>query len=387
MGTQYIYYIESNVICLIIFAILFFHDLFGVDRQEKQIKYDHTLIAFMLYFISDSVWAAVEDGLIPTSNIVALITNTANFILMSTVTFLWLRYVMAVEGVKNRERPINKVAVLFPFFISLLACIVIYLINPYLLIDEECKVTILFNIMITIVPIIYVVAVLIYSIGRAVKEENPMQRRLHYYVGLFPLIVVLGGVLQFVFPNAPVFCFSCTILMITYFIHSMDTQISTDPLTQLNNRGQLSRYTSQTSKLFIEGRKTYVVMLDINDFKVINDTFGHAEGDHALIMVADALKFVEKSNDVPMFICRYGGDEFIMIVNPVDEREIDKLISDIRSRIDYECKLSETNYKISIGAGYDELLGSNDNVQKCMLRADKKLYIDKEKLKLGQKEG
>ena len=224
-------------------------------------------------------------------------------------------------------------------------------------------------------------------IGRAVKEENPMQRRLHYYVGLFPLIVVLGGVLQFVFPNAPVFCFSCTILMITYFIHSMDTQISTDPLTQLNNRGQLSRYTSQTSKLFIEGRKTYVVMLDINDFKVINDTFGHAEGDHALIMVADALKFVEKSNDVPMFICRYGGDEFIMIVNPVDEREIDKLISDIRSRIDYECKLSETNYKISIGAGYDELLGSNDNVQKCMLRADKKLYIDKEKLKLGQKEG
>ena len=56
-------------------------------------------------------------------------------------------------------------------------------------------------------------------------------------------------------------------------------QVSTDPLTKLNNRGQLVRYVSQESNLRIEGRQTYIIMMDINYFKKINDTYGHAEGD------------------------------------------------------------------------------------------------------------
>ena len=120
MGGQYVYYIESNIICLIIFAILFFHDIIRADRQEKQIKYDHALLGFMMYFISDSIWALAQDGIIQNSRAVSIITNSANFILMASVTFLWMRYVMAVENIKNRERPIGKILVSLPFIISML---------------------------------------------------------------------------------------------------------------------------------------------------------------------------------------------------------------------------------------------------------------------------
>ena len=382
MVGQYVYYIESNMICLIIFAILFVHDLIGADRQEKQIKYDHALMGFMLYFVSDSIWALVQDGVIQNSRAVAIITNSANFILMASVTFLWMRYVMAVENVKNREKPLSKFLISLPFIISMVTCAVIFFIDSSLLINNKLEVTLLLNILMTVVPIIYIIAVLGFAINRAVKEDNPTERRRHYYVGFFPLVVVLGGILQLVFPFAPVFCFSCTILMIIYFIHSMDAQISIDPLTQLNNRGQFMRYTSQPSKLFIENRRTYIVMMDVNDFKGINDNHGHSSGDKALLIIADAMRYEIQKHDMPVFACRYGGDEFILIVNPSKESEVEKLINDIRSRIIVECEYQDVPYRISIGAGYDELIdGSKDSVQKCMQRADKKLYMDKESIK------
>ena len=381
MGGQYIYYIESNAICFIIFAILFVHDLISGDRQEKQLKYDNALVGFMLYFLSDSVWAMVMDGIIPITRVSVMLSTSANFILMAVMTFLWLRYVLAVEEVKFREKPLSRILMILPFVISMIACAIIYAVNPMLLIDSKFLATDLFSILMTIVPIIYIITVLVFAIRRAVKEENPQDRKRHYYIGFFPLVVVLGGILQLVFPNAPILCFGCTILMIIYYIHSMDAQISTDALTQLNNRGQLMRYTSQPSKLFIEGRKTYVVMMDVNDFKGINDNFGHASGDTALVTIADAIKNVIQDQEMPIFACRFGGDEFILIVNPYREDEVIMLIEEIRTRIDYECTARETPFRISIGAGYDELLQDNDTVQKCMQRADEKLYKDKEAMK------
>ena len=101
----------------------------------------------------------------------------------------------------------------------------------------------------------------------------------------------------------------------------------------LNNRRQLERYCGQRGNLYLDNRRTVVVMMDINKFKTINDTYGHAEGDKALIAVSDALKKVVNRHSMPSFLCRYGGDEFILIAHPQSISEIDALISEIRGEI------------------------------------------------------
>ena len=173
--------------------------------------------------------------------------------------------------------------------------------------------------------------------------------------------------------------------MIIFYIQSMDSQISTDPLTKLNNRGQLSRYLSQPSNLRMEGRKTYVVMVDVNDFKMINDTYGHAEGDAALIIIAQALVSTVRARSMPMFLGRYGGDEFVLIAHPVKEEELEDVVRDLRSNLQKKCESEKKAYLLSVGIGYDELLGENDTIHKCMQRADSKLYLDKEYCKLHGK--
>ena len=101
-------------------------------------------------------------------------------------------------------------------------------------------------------------------------------------------------------------------------------------------------------------RRTFVVMLDVNDFKLINDTYGHAEGDRALILIATALRKVTKESPIPSFLGRYGGDEFVLILHPINEPEIDAVIVGIRDAIDNKCREEKTPYLISVGAGYDE---------------------------------
>ena len=384
MTEFFIYYTEANIICTVIFVILLGHDLFSVDRQEKQLKYDNALVAFMLYFLSDILTAAVISGYLPKTAFSVAFSRILNYFLMAALTHAWLNYMMAVEQLPHRNRPINRLAVVSPFLVSTIALAVIYLFRPELLFSDALEPTPLFSVFLIAVPIIYILAVVFYTVRLTIHEENAVEKRRHLYIGLFPLLVVIGGLAQLVLlPNTPIFCFACTILMLIFYIQSMDRQISADPLTKLNNRGQLLRYVSQKANFHMEGRRTFVVMMDVNDFKKINDTYGHAEGDRALMLLADALRSVVRSRSMPVFLGRYGGDEFILIAHPADETEIETLVGEIRAQIQAKCAEAETPYLLSVGIGYDELLQGSDSFQKCQQRADHKLYLDKEYVKLN----
>jgi diguanylate cyclase (GGDEF)-like protein len=172
--------------------------------------------------------------------------------------------------------------------------------------------------------------------------------------------------------------------MLVFFIQMIQRQISVDPLTGLNNRGQLLRYISQKSNLYKDNRLTYVVMIDINDFKSINDTYGHAQGDKALIILADTFKKVINRHSFPIFMARYGGDEFIMITHPSNENELLPLVNDVRNELKKHCLESNIGFVFTVGIGYDRLNEKPDTFQKCLQRADKKLYINKKEVKQEQ---
>lgn len=378
MTEFFVYYTLANVVCFIIFGILLLHDLFGIDRRETQIKFDNALIAFMLYFAADCLWAAATAGVIKPTLPIMIFVHFSIYVLMSAITYTWLRYVMAVEEAPRREKTINKFAILFPFLVSTVIMIIVFATAPGKLIDENLETKTAYNVFLVVVPYIYIIAVIIYTIGKVRHEKNPIERRRHIYIGFFPLMLVGSGLVQMIWhPNVPFYCFAATILMLIIYIQSMDTLISRDPLTRLNNRGQLIRYVSQNSNMIREGIDTYVMMIDANRFKNINDTYGHAEGDRALKLIADSLKRAVDNCDMPLFLARYGGDEFTLIAHTGDEKEISALSKDIKEELKETCKAESTPYDISISIGYDKLNGKDDTFQKCMQRADRDLYENK----------
>ena len=378
MSSYFIYYFEANIVCFIIFAIMLSRDLLNIDRQEKQIKYDQALVAFMLYFVTDVLWAAVIAGVIPKNRFTVLSTNFANYVLMFLITYTWLWYFLATEGASWRHSRRLRVYLMVPFGLVTAALIVTYLLAPQFLLDEELNPKLSYNVFQIAVPVLYIIWTAVYAVRLTLQEENPLNRRRHLLIGFFPLMVIAGGLLQvLVLPDTPVFCFCCALLMLVFYIGSMETQISTDPLTGLNNRGQLRRYVSQKSNLYREGRRTFVLLFDLNDFKLINDNYGHTEGDRALILIADSLRSVLGEHSAPMFLARYGGDEFVLIAHLGDESEAEALIAEIRDHITQTCRERETPYLLSVGVGCEELQRGEDSFAQCLQRADQKLYRDK----------
>ena len=129
MSDYFIYYASSNVVGIIIFGIMLAHDRLSVDRQEKQLKYDQVLIAFMLYFLSDAVWAGVDSGTFPVTRFSVLGTNFLNFLISTFITYSWIQYVMVVEQVPNRNSLKVRLLLMMPVFISIIALVITYQIS------------------------------------------------------------------------------------------------------------------------------------------------------------------------------------------------------------------------------------------------------------------
>ena len=77
-------------------------------------------------------------------------------------------------------------------------------------------------------------------------------------------------------PETPIFCYCCAILMLIFYIQSLESRISIDPPDRPQQPRTAPEYIAQENALFREGKRTYVMMIDANDFKSINDTYGHA---------------------------------------------------------------------------------------------------------------
>ena len=361
-------YVEGNLVCALVFILLLINNYQNHNRQEKQIKFDRALIAFILYFITDSIWALIVDRVLPKSLIGAV--TIFIYIFMVAYSYAWLDYVMAYEQVPDRNKPRHRLIVAMPFLVSTVILILQLVTAPETLINHDTLETQLgFTVYMVVVPVIYLTAILFYAIRRAGKEENRTEKHRHLFIGFFPLLGSIGGIIQTMMPYAPILCFVILILMLVFYIQSLELRVSLDPLTGLNNRGQLEKYCSQHGNTIVEGRLTVAVMMDIDKFKAINDTYGHAEGDKALVIVSNALKTVANRHSIPSFLCRYGGDEFILILHPVAIEEVEEVLTEIQEEVNQDNTGSP--YKLSISAGYDKM---QDSIQACIKSADEKLY-------------
>ena len=384
MHTYFISYTQANLACAIIFAIMLAQDLLSVDRQEKQIKFDNALAAFIAYFISDIFWCAVITSHLPKMIYTVALANILNFFFMVLITYHWLNYVLAVLQTPGRNRRRFKMTTALPLAISFLVFIIVYFRAPQLLVDSNLDTTRFYDAFQVTLPDIYILAALYYSFKAARDARDRVERKRYLALGLFPLSIILAGLVQILLlPDSAVFCLASAILMVSFYIDSMDGQISQDPLTGLNNRNQLRRYVSQENSMRREGLDTYVMMLDINDFKKINDTYGHAEGDHALVIMANALKRAAGSMDLPAFIGRFGGDEFTVIVHSNGSDEVVEFADRIRTTLEDICRAQGTPFTVSTAIGWSKLENEGDSFAECMRRADQQLYLNKKEMKSG----
>ncbi len=150
---------------------------------------------------------------------------------------------------------------------------------------------------------------------------------------------------------------------------------NTDALTNVFNRRYLEDFFASYIKILKREKKEFALLIvDIDDFKKINDSFGHDVGDFILKRLVNIIKDIIRENDI---VVRLGGDEFVILLpnsNIQNARIIGSKIIDI---INTTNKL-EKEFKFSISIGVSEYLKSDFNIETILKRADKSLYKAKD---------
>src|ERR1700682_481002 len=152
----------------------------------------------------------------------------------------------------------------------------------------------------------------------------------------------------------------------------------TDALTGLYNR----RYMESHADALVEraaarGKPLTVLIIDIDHFKAVNDTYGHDAGDDVLREFSDRLRSCIRGIDLA---CRYGGEEFVVVMPDTDLGIANKVAERIRRRIAAEAfpiDRGSRNVEVTISIGLAGRIGTPDNSALIMKRADAALYLAK----------
>ncbi len=405
----YLYWVPG-VIALLMLIITNFDVLFNknyVARNKKALIYYRVFIwALACFYISDILWGVLNYfyHLDTQKYSSAIYVDTGFFFLfMAALLLAWSNFVINYIQEKTLFKQVIRIAG-YLFATMGVVFVIINFFYPVLFTYNSADYRpmlgryIFLGSQFTIFSIISIYA---FVFGFSRKDKK---RGTYYTIGLFSVVMAAGVSLQLYFPDFPIYTCACalgstflhTFLVITEkmlhrqeLLESKERELELvkeneetkelayiDPLTGVKNKHAFVEIEHEVDELIHEGilEKFALLIFDLNDLKTINDTYGHDTGD----------TYIKKSCDIiakhwpSLEIYRYGGDEFIIILEGDDYDERYKVIEEFNKEIEANVGTNEP----VVALGFADYIASRDNALRTIfVRADEMMYNRKRKLK------
>jgi diguanylate cyclase (GGDEF)-like protein len=219
--------------------------------------------------------------------------------------------------------------------------------------------------------------------GRNIQSER--ERAEVRKIGIYMLLPIACMALQIAMRGVQLVWISSVISFAMIYINIQNRRIDTDELTGLYNRRLMPRVFARMVESLACGNRLFVVMIDADDFKELNDTYGHAAGDRMLASVASKLdKVCAPRKD---FLARLGGDEFVILALRGAQEEM-RLIAEIYEAVSQLDDPLEPGCKFSISCGMAEYArGGLNTLDKLLTAADRAMYANKDIKKMVRESG
>ena len=367
---DHILYVEINLICILIVAMEVIQLVRDIDQSPRVRLFTGLMICALFSFGFDLLWGFLHASGVPEP--FSWGVNQLYFLALNLTSVFWMLY--AETCLKSSWLQKRRL-----FWLSLSPAFLVQLVTLsglvfHIDLDGYQRGPLhWFQVLVAYLYIAWPAGKAFFkSTQRRYYAQRSEYRMLSSFV-VFPLIfsalqLFLGG-------DAPMLCVGITLSIILLYQNRQARLISRDPLTGLNNRTQLIQYLSEHIK---NHEKTlYLLMMDANRFKNINDTYGHTAGDRALVQIATALK---KAVPPRFLIARYGGDEFIVAGEADNELEICQLRDHIIRTLADENAASDEPFHVSLCIGYAAYSDSMNTIPDLIEAADRELYKVKKSL-------
>ena len=370
-------YILINVFCGALILICVIHSRIGMGGTELRRRFVATMILLLVFFASDTLWYSMDQGAILQNQVASMFLKTVYFLSATIAGYLWFLYMGTLSGTSLVQSRRTTWLLTIPIWAHGLLCLINVWTGVLFWVGADMRYTrgILFPVQYMIIYS-YLIASSTIALGRAMRPANYVDRSRLLAIAMFPVLPAISGMAQLFIWRVPFNCIGFTLSMVIVYLTELGQQISQEPLTQLANRKQLMRVLQQNMGEHADDGSLCLFLFDVDDFKKINDTFGHVEGDRAILRVAEALRRAAAKLRRRATVARYGGDEFAIATLTEKEGDVEELQRLIEAEL-AEINRTEERYRIQLSTGVAMYSGKHRSIRDLINEADAKLYQHK----------
>ncbi len=357
-------YITSAIGIAIILSIITCNNsiLKSKKMDYKMLRYMLIIVAFSCFF--DAIVFTVDGKEGELFRFANMLGNTVIFVATIGVSLFWNAFIIYhLYGYTSKARRwVRRLSV--PVIIICIVALINWFFPIVFVIGED---NVYRRTIFTYLYAVIAFAYIFYSAYVHITFKNK-RNVIFFPIGVFLFPVLVGLLAQSLFYGVSTGWVGVAIGLSSAFMSIQKESAYIDGLTGLLNRAYL--FSSKLYKGTCGG-----IMIDINRFKMINDTCGHNVGDKALQDVANILLEAASDRD---FVIRYAGDEFLIFITEGGSETLEKIKSRIMIELDRINSIPGRRYNLSLAFGLGEFDPDRENFDKFIHKLDTNMYIDKE---------
>jgi diguanylate cyclase (GGDEF)-like protein len=364
--------IDTNVIAMILLGIVIFLAYHRLDREEEMNKVFlrvSLIIVVELFFETATCMINGKPG--TWSYVISNILHICLFVGAPILTYFWYRFIYSWILPEKASYLSFKSFLILPVLVNA----VISVLSPFygfvFSIDPSNNVYHRGSLFILSAVIIYFY--IVYCLGLVIKHRKHFIKHEFFPMVILGILPMVGGILQTLFYGVLLMWSSTAFSLVVVYNFLQQRMIHLDELTGAWTRGSFDYYISQRIK-YQEKDRFGVIFIDLDGLKRINDEFGHCEGDSAIKTSVELIKAAISKSDI---LIRFGGDEFLIIVNCDKVEVLKQRIKAIQLSFQNFGKNADQKYLLDCSFGADLYSSKFSSIEQFLHHVDSIMYKNK----------
>ena len=376
-----ILYAEINLIGIVL-LLLFLNNMNKNSRKNTPVDqriFNGCMVINILIFVFDTGMWLFDGNQIEVLRTGNYIVTMLYYVCNPLICFWWLMYT-DYKVHESRSDLLKRIRIYaIPCAVSTVLSIISLYTGWFFIIDGNNNYSRgPFFVVMAAISLLYLMFSFGISLKDVIKNGWGENKSINIHLVIFPVGILLATVIQIMFFGVSIIWVCSMMAFASIYINIQNGEISTDHLTGLYNRRRFDEHLKRRLKVQKKGQHMFAIIMDLDDFKNINDKYGHLAGDNALKKIADLLRKNCKGSDD--FVARLGGDEFVIVGERSDIADIQKLLDRISQDINSYNKKCELDFPIKLSMGY-AVLEKNGTRSSLLAAADRAMYRNKQERK------
>lgn len=338
--------IVINVYSIVIIGIIYFQSIKQDDKDTLQYKLYINLLQITILLLCLDIFSRFDGTSYSFYPIVNRVSNFFVFLLNLWLPSVWVLYVhdQVFQNERKTRQLIKPICI-----VNGINAVLVFLslfFGWFYRIDSK---NVYHRGPLFVVSAFVIIGLLIFASVIGLINFRKITRNHLFALVFFAVPPLVGVILQTIFYGISLVLIGVVISILIVFLNIQNHSMYIDYLTKVNNRKKLDLYLKEKINMSTPNKTFSAIMIDLDNFKFINDSYGHDMGDRALQSLVRLLERILKSRD---FIARFGGDEFFVVLDVTDELQLERIVQRIHKAVEKQNEFNNEPFRLGLSMGY-----------------------------------